>query len=130
MIGTEAFARTRIDNMIEQAGFSLRERCQNKPFAGLEGDILDPVMRKRLLKSGKRPDYHFYPPDSLTPIAFLEAKRIGGLNLALALDQATEYTRHACHSDKPEMLVFASDGIQVKSRHADGTNLTWNNSPG
>ncbi len=129
MEGNEAFARTRIDNMIEFAGFSIREYHQSKPFVGLEGHVLDPVMRERLQKSGKRPDYHFYPPESSRPIAFLEAKKFGGLNLALALDQATDYARKACENDKPEMLVFASDGYQVRSRHANGTNLTCNNSP-
>ena len=127
---TEAHSRVRIDSMIEAAGFNLTDYDNSSPSVGYEGAIRNLVMNDRLKQAGRIPDYHFYPPQGATPIAFLEAKRIGGQNLDSALDQATDYARIACNNnDNPPMLVFASDGIQVKSQHANGNELSLNNYP-
>jgi len=67
--------------------------------------------------------------DFTRPMAFLEAKRFQGIKLDDALKQALDYARIACDSDEPPMLVFASDSIQVRSQHADGSELSLNNYP-
>ena len=126
---TEAYARVRINSMIESAGFKLVDYDSNDPSVDYERAVRNQVMNDRLKSAGKVPDYHFYPPNASTPIAFLEAKRIGGQKLDHALEQAAEYAKIACDSNKPPMLVLASDGIQVKARHADGSTLTLNNYP-
>ncbi len=125
----EAYARVRINSMIESAGFKTYNFSTADPSVGYEGDVRNLTMRDRLNRAGKIPDYHFYGPDSATPMAFLEAKRVQGVKLEDALDQASEYATIACGSDTPPMLVFASDGMQVRSRHADGRPLTLNNYP-
>jgi len=127
---TEAYARVRINSMIESAGFKLTDYDSDDPSVGYERAVRNQIMNDRLKRAGKIPDYHFYPPDTATPIAFLEAKRIGGpKKLDDALKQVTEYAMIAHNNDKPPMLVFASDGIQVKSQHADGSELSLNNYP-
>lgn len=124
----EADARVRIDSMIESAGFKLMDYSNNDPSVSFERDVRNLAMRTRLLKEGGVPDYHFYAPNSATPLAFLEAKRLGS-KLEDALKQASDYAMIAHDSDTPPMIVFASDGIQVRSRHADGNELTINNYP-
>ncbi len=128
MSTNEAHARIRINSMIESAGFKLTNSSVDDAFVRLEGAICDELMKSRLRKAGKRPDYHFYGPRSSKPIAFLEAKKMG-IKLDDALDQATEYAKVAYANESPPMVVFASDGIQVRSRHADGSDLTLNNYP-
>ena len=123
----EAHARVRINSMIESAGFKTHNYQRSDPSVEYEHNVRNLVMRQRLNQAGKVPDYHFYAPNSATPMAFLEAKRFG-IKLDDALKQATEYAI-ACGSDEPPMLVFASDGIQVRSQHADGSELTLNNYP-
>ena len=125
----EAHARVRINSMIESAGFKTHNYQRSDPSIEYEHNVRNLVMRQRLNQAGKVPDYHFYAPNSATPMAFLEAKRFQGVKLDDALKQATEYAMIACGSDKPPMLVFASDGIQVRSQHADGSELTLNNYP-
>ena len=125
----EVDARVRINSMIESAGFKTHNYQVSDPSVGFERDVRNHVMRERLAQAGKIPDYHFYSPNSATPMAFLEAKRFQGVKLDDALKQATEYAMIACASNKPPMLVFASDGIQVRSQHADGSELTLNNYP-
>ena len=125
----EAHARVRINSMIESAGFKTHNYTNADPSVEYEHDVRNVMMRKRLNQAGKVPDYHFYAPNSATPMAFLEAKRFQGVKLDNALKQAVEYARIAWDSDKPPMLVFASDGIQVRSQHADGRELTLNNYP-
>ena len=125
----EAHARVRINSMIESAGFKTHDYQLSDPSVEYERDVRNQVMRQRLSQAGKVPDYHFYAANSATPMAFLEAKRFQGGRLDDALKQATEYAMIACGSDKPPMLVFASDGIQVRSQHADGSELTLNNYP-
>ena len=125
---TEAHARIRIDQMIASAGFILINPDKNDPSVSYERAIRNRDMNRRLKKAGKVPDYHFYPPNSATPIAFLEAKRQGS-KLDAALGQATEYAKIACDSVNPPMIVFASDGYQVRSQHADGRELLLNNYP-
>ena len=126
---TEAHSRVRINSMIELAGFKLTDYDSDDPSVDYERAVRNQIMNDRLRQAGGIPDYHFYPPNSATPIAFLEAKRIGGQKLAYALKQATEYAMIAYGNNKPPMLVFASDGIQVKSQHADGSELSLNNYP-
>ena len=125
----EAHARVRINSMIESAGFKTYNYQISDPSVGYEHDVRNIMMRERLNRAGKIPDYHFYAPNSATPMAFLEAKRFQGVKLDDALKQAIGYARIACDSDKPPMLVFASDGIQVRSQHADGSDLSLNNYP-
>lgn len=125
----EAHARVRINSMIEAAGFKTHNYTNADPSVEYEHDVRNIMMRDRLNQAGKVPDYHFYEPNSATPMAFLEAKRFQGVKLDDALKQAIEYAKIACNSDKPAMLVFASDGIQVRSQHADGSELTLNNYP-
>ena len=125
----EAHARVRINSMIESAGFKTHNYTNADASVGYEHDVRNIMMRQRLNQAGKVPDYHFYEPNSATPIAFLEAKRFQGVKLDDALKQAIDYARIACGSDNPSMLVFASDGIQVRSQHADGSELTLNNYP-
>ena len=125
----EAHARVRINSMIESAGFKTHNYIDSDPSVGYEHDVRNLMMRERLNRAGKVPDYHFYEPNSATPMAFLEAKRFQGVKLADALKQAIEYAMIACDSNTPPMIVFASDGIQVRSQHADGSELTLNNYP-
>ena len=126
----EAHARVRINSMIESAGFKTHNFNISDPSVDYERDVRNAMMRDRLNKAGKVPDYHFYGPNSATPMAFLEAKRFqSGNKLDDALKQAIEYAMVACGSNKPPMLVFASDGIQVRSQHANGNELTLNNYP-
>ena len=125
----EAHARVRINSMIEAAGFKTHNYQSSDPSVGYERDVRNAMMRKRLNQAGGVPDYHFYEPNSATPIAFLEAKRPQGVKLDDALKQAADYARIACDSNNPSMLVFASDGIQVRSQHANGSELTLNNYP-
>ena len=125
----EADARVRINSMIVSAGFKIEDYNVYDPSVSFERDVRNLVMRQRLNQAGKIPDYHFYEPNSATPLAFLEAKRFQGVKLDDALKQAIEYARIACDSNNPRMLVFASDGIQVRSQHADGSQLTLNNYP-
>ena len=125
----EAYSRVRINSMIESAGFKLTNFENCDASVGYEGAVRNALMRTRLNEAGKRPDYHFYPPQSSTPIAFLEAKKIGGKKLEHALDQAIEYAQVACDDENPSMIVFASDGLQVRSKHGDGSELTLNNFP-
>ena len=124
----EAGARVRINSMIESAGFKTQNFSNSDPSVGYERDVRNVMMRDRLRKAGKIPDYHFYEPDSATPMAFLEAKRFG-TKLDDAIRQAIEYAQVAHDSDTPPMIVFASDGLQVRSQHADGNELTLNNYP-
>lgn len=124
----EADARVRIDSMIVSAGFKLADYNINDPSVSFERDVRNVQMQERLASAGKIPDYHFYRPQSATPMAFLEAKRVGR-KLEDALKQASEYAVVAHDSNTPPMIVFASDGIQVRSRHADGNELTINNYP-
>lgn len=123
---SEQAARVRINSMIEAAGFKTVDDGSSGASVGYEGDVRDPDMRKRL--AGKKPDYHFYAPNSTTPLAFLEAKKYPS-RLDDALDQATAYAKLASGVNKPNMIVLASDGIQVRSRHADGRELTLNGYP-
>lgn len=123
---SEQAARVRINSMIEAAGFKTVDDGSGGASVGYEGDLRDPDMRKRL--AGKKPDYHFYAPNSTTPMAFLEAKKYPS-RLDDALDQAAEYAKIASGGEKPCMIVLASDGIQVRSRHADGRDLTLNGYP-
>ena len=83
-------------------------------------------MRNKL--HGRKPDYHFYRAGDNIPIAFLEAKSPGS-DLEKALRQAREYVKDACAGLKTSMLVFASDGFQVRSQHADGSELFVNGYP-
>lgn len=123
----EEIARVRINAMIKDAGFGIMgEPWDVQPVVRYEGDILDEPIRNKL--SGKKPDYHFYEAGSKRPIAFLEAKRPGS-NLNAALDQATKYAKRVSESPSPAMIVFASDGFQVRSRHADGSDLLVNGYP-
>ncbi len=123
---SEQAARVRINSMIEAAGFKTVNDGADGASVGYEGDLRDADMRTRL--AGKKPDYHFYAPNSTTPMAFLEAKKYPS-RLDDALDQAAEYAKIASGMDKPNMIVLASDGIQVWSRHADGIDLTLNGYP-
>ncbi len=125
----EAHARVRINSMIESAGFKTHNFNSSDPSVEYERDVRNHLMRDRLNKAGKVPDYHFYEPNAATPMAFLEAKRFQGVKLEDALKQAIEYAMIACDTNTPAMIVFASDGIQVRSRHADGRELTLNNYP-
>ena len=124
----EAHARVRIDSMIEAAGFKLTDYSVEDPSVSLERDVRNLQMRERLNRAGKIPDYHFYGAQSATPMAFLEAKRLG-VKLEDALKQACDYAMVAHDTNVPPMIVFASDGIQVRSRHADGSELSINNYP-
>ena len=119
----EAHARVRINSMIESAGFKTHNYIDSDPSVGYEHDVRNLMMRERLNRAGKVPDYHFYEPNSATPMAFLEAKRFQGVKLDDALKQAMEYAMIACDSNTPPMIVFASDGIQVRSQHADGSEV-------
>lgn len=123
MSNGEAFARVRIDSMLRQSGWRLESKAGMPSNVALEGDIRDPRIKSNLQQS--RPDYHLYPENSNTPIAFIEAKKPGN-TLDIALGQATEYARRGAGSSSPRMIVIASDGIQVRTRHANGSALTLN----
>lgn len=60
--------------------------------------------------NGKRPDYILYKSGTDTPIAIIEAKK-GGVDLKLALEQATEYAKALNVS-----LVFAMNGAYCETR--------------
>jgi len=126
-VTSEASARVRIDAMLKEAGFSpFSDGADNAPSVDYEGNVRNPIMAQRLLDANAiRPDYHLYAPNSDRPIAIIEAKK-PGMNLDNALKQALEYAKVMCASENPSMLIFSSDGIQVKSMHGNGKSVLYN----
>lgn len=114
---SESMARTRIDAMLRNAGYSITDGT-----LGHEGNIRNDAIRRKV--SPKRPDYHLYEEGSTVPLAFLEAKRSGS-NLEKALDQCVKYARRA----RQKMICLASDGNVVVGRHSDGKELRINRIP-
>jgi type I restriction enzyme M protein len=64
--------------------------------------------RKKL--KGKKPDYILYQTGTNKPLAIIEAKK-GGINLELALKQATDYAKAL---EAP--LIFAMNGAYCETR--------------
>jgi len=65
---------------------------------------------QRVKLKGKKPDYILYKSGTDIPIAIIEAKK-GGVDLKLALEQATEYAKVLDVS-----LVFAMNGAYCEAR--------------
>lgn len=124
----EAEARVRINAQLELAGYLLDGSDPKLGSVGFERDIRNREMKKRIVGPKKKiPDYHLYPPQSNNPVAFIEAKRIGK-SLDDALNQALKTAKIATGSKVPNLILFASDGIQVKSMHGNREKCYINNS--
>ena len=119
----EADARFRIDRMLEEAGYEIGSTIR------LEGDVKDSELKNNLKNAGRRPDYHLYDKDSDIPLAFIEAKGLRGASLDAALKQVLECAQLAFGKEAPEVILFASNGVQVKSMHGNGKPVLVNGFP-
>ena len=120
---SEASSRIRINSMLLDSGWRIEAKSGKGPNVGFEQDIRDPQTKRNL--GLVRPDYHLYLDDSNIPISFIEAKK-PGQSLDKAIEQATCYANQATKPYSPRMIVIASDGIQVRTQHANGKVLTLN----
>ena len=120
-MATEEQARVRINAMLADAGYDLAGAANAAGGSvGYERAIRDSGMQGRVAgEGGKIPDYHLYPPQSNIPVALIEAKRAGS-SLDKALRQALASAQVATGSKQPRLVLFASDGIQVRCMHGSG----------
>lgn len=118
---SEALARLRINNTLQELGWRLDAEESKKANVSLEGDLRSSRDRKRLGRL--RPDYTLYAEDSDVPIGIIEAKRPNHPRMEDALKQSIKYAKRLGH---PHMVVFASDGNITFSTHVSGRPLTIN----
>ena len=106
----ESEVRHQIDRYLETNGWILdaHDTEQNVFF---ENAVKSRIPQWNIRKLGrKKPDYTLF--DGAQPIAVIEAKKSNIMNLEAALDQASDYAE-ALGVD----IVFASNGLSLKSRH-------------
>ena len=106
----ESEVRHQIDPSLEANGWILdaHDTGQNVFF---ENAVKSQLSQQHIRQLGqKRPDYTLF--DGVQPIAVIEAKKSNIVNLDEALNQASNYA--ACMDVD---IVFASNGLSLKSRH-------------
>ena len=106
----EPEVRYQIDRSLEANGWILdpQDILQNVFF---ENAVRNRLQQQSLTRLGrKKPDYTLF--DQVSPIAVIEAKKSGIVNLDEALDQGSDYADRIGVN-----IVFACNGFSVKSRH-------------
>lgn len=106
----ESEVRHHIDRYLEANGWIL-DAHDTKQNVFFENAVKSRLSQLNLKKLGqKKPDYTLF--DGVQPIAVIEAKKSNIVNLEAALDQASDYAE--CMDVD---IVFASNGLSLKSRH-------------
>ena len=106
----ESEVRHQIDRSLEANGWIL-DAHDTKQNVFFENAVKSRLPQLNLKKLGqKKPDYTLF--DGVQPIAVIEAKKSNIVNLEAALDQARDYAE--CMDVD---IVFASNGLSLKSRH-------------
>ena len=106
----ESEVRHQIDRSLEANGWIL-DAHDTKQNVFFENAVKSRLPQLNLRKLGqKKPDYTLF--DGVQPIAVIEAKKSDIVNLEAALDQAHDYAK--CMDVD---IVFASNGLSLKSRH-------------
>ncbi len=116
----EAEVRHQIDRSLEAKGWILdaQDTRQNVYFENAVKSQLPQLSLKKL--GQKKPDYTLF--EGVQPIVVIEAKKSNVANLNDALDQASDYAK--CMEVD---IVFACNGLSLKSRHLQESELLFFN---
>jgi len=116
----ESEVRHQIDRSLEAKGWILdaQDTNQNVFFENAVKSRLPQLSLKKL--GQKKPDYTLF--DGVQPIAVIEAKKSNVANLNDALDQASDYAESMGVD-----IVFACNGLSLKSRHLKESGLLFFN---
>ncbi len=107
----ETATRKEIDRVLNNLGWKVDEFSKNcNVFTERVRTEQERKSIKKKFPKGRFPDYVLYDSENFTPIAVIEAKRIGS-NLQKALKQAKEYAN--CINAP---IVFAIDGIMIEAK--------------
>ncbi len=111
----ESATRKKIDLILNNLGWKTDEFGKDcNVFTERPKTIEEQKKIKAVFPKGKFPDYVLYTSDTFSPIAIIEAKRLGQ-SLEQALKQAKEYAD--CLGIR---IVFAIDGAIIEAREAKG----------